>query len=276
MIYKTYKPIGKTPLQSMNDFINNNGIKYNRIAYSGRLDPMAHGIFYIVTDEDMKNMSICDKHDKKYRFQVLLGVSTDTTDILGIITNTCENTDNMSENIKNNFLALSGKRFEQRYHKFSSFKTVYYTSSIENNELLCNKKKAMWEIFSDNNLKNINENKFNENNMWPKKDINIYNIDYIGTKEYGIDKLYEIIKDNLEKIDKDTRKNFRFEEILSGWNLFYFNNKNKNNCYKILEFDINVSSGTYIRQLVEDIKNSISASMLVIDIYRYDVYCSFG
>jgi tRNA pseudouridine55 synthase len=58
------------------------------ITYAGRLDPMAEGLVLLLTGEDCKRKDEFLGLDKTYKFEVLFGVTTDTLDMLGIVTET--------------------------------------------------------------------------------------------------------------------------------------------------------------------------------------------
>ena len=81
MILTGYKPIGI----SCGDFIKK--FNFDKMAYVGRLDPMAHGLITILTDEDVKQMVVFMKRSKTYIFKFIIGINTDTDDVLGIHNN---------------------------------------------------------------------------------------------------------------------------------------------------------------------------------------------
>lgn len=57
-----------------------------KITYAGRLDPMAEGEMILLVGEARFSKEAFLKLPKTYRFEVLLGVATDTYDALGLIT----------------------------------------------------------------------------------------------------------------------------------------------------------------------------------------------
>lgn len=84
-----YKPVGATPLDVLYELQERNpGYKDVRLAYAGRLDPMAEGLLLVLVGDECKRRDHYQKLDKIYEFEVLFGVSTDTYDILGKITST--------------------------------------------------------------------------------------------------------------------------------------------------------------------------------------------
>ena len=54
------------------------------LTYAGRLDPMASGTLLVLVGDECKNREKYLGLDKEYKFEVLLGIETDTGDILGM------------------------------------------------------------------------------------------------------------------------------------------------------------------------------------------------
>ena len=55
------------------------------LTYAGRLDPMAEGLVLVLVGEVCKQKDTYTNLPKTYEFDIMLGVSTDTHDVLGII-----------------------------------------------------------------------------------------------------------------------------------------------------------------------------------------------
>lgn len=86
MILKLHKPIGKTPLDVIKDYKRQHPDQKDvPMTYAGRLDPMAEGLLLILTGEDVHRKDEFLGLDKTYKAQILLGASTDTGDILGVV-----------------------------------------------------------------------------------------------------------------------------------------------------------------------------------------------
>ena len=82
-----YKPIGQTPLEAIELLRKSDpSLADVRMAYAGRLDPMADGLLVVLVGDECKNRTKYELLDKTYNFTMLLGLSTDTYDILGRIT----------------------------------------------------------------------------------------------------------------------------------------------------------------------------------------------
>lgn len=80
-----WKKIGETPLQAIRRFRVRHVITESTpLSYSGRLDPMAEGKILVLVGDECKAEKKYRTMDKEYEVEILLGISTDTGDILGI------------------------------------------------------------------------------------------------------------------------------------------------------------------------------------------------
>ena len=79
------KPEGLTPYQVVTKFKRKHpSYKDIKIAYAGRLDPMAKGVLLLLVEPETKKREKYQKLPKEYEFEILFGVSTDTHDLLGL------------------------------------------------------------------------------------------------------------------------------------------------------------------------------------------------
>ena len=244
-----YKEIGKTPLELINDIRNN--IKYesdksnnNKYCYAGRLDPMARGQMIILKDIECKSVNQYLNKDKEYEFEILLGYKTDTFDILGLI---------------QNYFPYKIPKIEKFYlTKYTGIQEQYYPpySSI------IVKKKPLW-LWSK-------ENRLNEIEI-PKRNINIYSLEYLDFYEINNNlELFELIKKKIYKLQPNNFEKFRVNEIIDKWEntLLYQENFNINDKIYIYKFRTKVSSGTYIRTLVNKLGEDLGFNAIAFDIHR--------
>jgi tRNA pseudouridine(55) synthase len=78
------KSVGQTPLQCVELWRQSTGVDTDvPLAYAGRLDPMASGKLLILIGDECKNQAAYHGLDKAYDFSVLLGIGSDTHDVLG-------------------------------------------------------------------------------------------------------------------------------------------------------------------------------------------------
>lgn len=79
------KPVGLTPLEAIERWKDtHSAYRDAKASYAGRLDPMASGKLLVLLGEECKKQGAYTALDKKYEVEVLLDVSTDTGDMLGI------------------------------------------------------------------------------------------------------------------------------------------------------------------------------------------------
>lgn len=86
-VLATYKPAGLTPLQTLNLLREAEPLyAKEKLSYAGRLDPLAEGVMLVVVGEEVKKKERYTKLDKTYEFELLYGFSTDTHDVMGMVT----------------------------------------------------------------------------------------------------------------------------------------------------------------------------------------------
>ena len=231
-IMYVWKPVGITPLEAIQVFKNENP-EYKReiISYAGRLDPMAEGILILLIGEENKNRDKYLKFDKEYEAEIIIGISTDTYDGLGLITS--KNFKNVSKKeIQNKLKEFLGKQ-NQKYPPYSSKtvdgKPLYWWA----------RKKRIKEI------------------IIPEHIIKINSLDLINMDSISMSELKTKMINQVKKINGD----FRQEEIIKSWG-------NLKNDKKLLKIKIiaSCSSGTYIRGIANDL-----GKRLGIDAFAYSI-----
>jgi tRNA pseudouridine55 synthase len=240
-VFNVYKPVGTTPLETINLFKNKYPVyKNKKIAYAGRLDPMAEGVMLLIVEPETKNREKYQKLDKEYEFDVLFGVGTDTYDVLGLIQNLKVKNQNYnlnSKNINSEVQKLIGKH-KQLYPPYSS-------ASI-------NGKSLFWWA---------RQGKLNEIEI-PSKEIEIYSANLLSVKNIDKDKIKQLVLSRIRKISGD----FRQKEIIATWNKF-FNNTLIGN-FPVAKIKIHASSGTYVRSIANDIGKNLKTGAIALNIKR--------
>lgn len=246
-IYIIYKPIGLTPNQII-DYLKKK-LKKNKLSFCGRLDPMASGLMMVLSDDTIKLQDNYLTFDKIYRFDLILGVSTDTYDILGISSKPTIKDLTYIENIIIKFNEIKEKfidDFEQEYPPYSSIHVRHQKYG----------RQALWWYAKNNKLNEINI---------PSKTVNIKSFKNTDFELINFKDFYDIIKERLSLL-KDTSNNFRQDEIMKHW--LYLSELYPN--YKIIRIncELNVSSGCYIRSIANSIGNILKTGGLALDITR--------
>lgn len=82
-----YKKIGETPLEALTRLRESvPEYKEETLSYAGRLDPMAAGVMLVLAGDANKEREKYLNLEKDYSAEILFGISTDTYDTLGLIT----------------------------------------------------------------------------------------------------------------------------------------------------------------------------------------------
>jgi tRNA pseudouridine55 synthase len=239
-IINIYKPIGLTPIQLIQEFRTAYADYQNiKIAYAGRLDPLAHGVMLLMIGDETKERSKYLGLPKEYEFQILFGVKTDTYDALGLFE------EKILHKLPDNFREKIMKFVNEKVGKHSQSYPPY--SSKEVNGI------PLYQWARDNKLHEIEI---------PTKEIEIYNFEFISLEEISVQKLKEIIINNIQSVNG----NFRQNEILNLWTKFF--NKNKTEFLSVGKFKISCSSGTYVRSIANDLGNDLGSGAIALDILR--------
>ena len=228
------KIIGETPLEMLDRLrIEKPEFKSSKLSYAGRLDPMAYGEMLVLVDEENKEYKKYLGYDKKYQATFLLGISTDSGDVLGLIKES-----SISINI-NSFDRELINRTEIKkqildFKKITRQKYPWFSSMVVDGLKL-------FDHFKKGNL-SIER---------PERDVQIKEIENIKLRKIPQQDLRDYIFENVSKV----KGNFRQKETLDGWDNFfsegpakYFSN------FITVKIDITVTSGTYIRGLTENFK----------------------
>ncbi len=239
-----HKKEGQTPLDALEIFKKKNS-EYQKVpmTYAGRLDPMASGVLVVLAGEKIKDKETFLAMDKEYDFSVLFGFGTDTYDILGKVL-ACEVNEKIHRlaaqdfvlEIQKNLPYFKGK-LKQEYPMYSS-KTV-------------NGKPLFWYA------RNAQEVKI------PSRNIVIKKLVLKKVKKITSQKLFLQIEKRINKVAGD----FRQKEIVKIWKQTLLSKKVRESFY-VVDFAVQCSSGTYVRQIANSLGEKISIPALAFSIKR--------
>ena len=192
-----FKPIGWNPTDCIRKLQKLDKFKGQKLAYAGRLDPMACGLMPLIKNTGVKERDNLQNSYKTYQFNSIIGLKTDTYDILGIP----EVRENHEFNVLdlNTVLSQIGKLTqirEQEYPPYSS-KSVY---SDHHGKMV-----QLWRLAREGLLPN----------QLPKRDINIEYIKILDHFTLTSNELLEIIQKRILSLAKKT--DFRQQIILEKW-----------------------------------------------------------
>ncbi len=236
-IFKVYKKRGLSMGQLVEEFKNNHTqYKNSPITFAGRLDPLAEGVVLLLSgfsDDEKKKML---QMPKEYEFDFVFGFKTDTYDVLGIAKKgDCDVEMSKSQ------LELEVERIKlkkrQKYPPFSS-KTVL------------GKPLHQWS----------RENLLDEVEI-PEREIEIFDLEILEFNNISAQKFLNMIESSVSLVSGD----FRQKETIETWrNLLTGLNRD----LVFVKMKALVSSGTYIRGLVNEMGDSLCCGAVVYSIKR--------
>lgn len=237
-IFTVWKPIGWTPLQSIQEFKRTNPEYRNEtISYAGRLDPMAEGALLLLVGDENKKRKEYENLKKEYETEIVLGISTDTFDSLGLVQKSEISNQYSKKELTRAINSFLGKQL-QKYPPYSS-KPV-------------NGKPLYWWARRD---------KISEIEI-PSHEVEIYDI--VDGGWWMVDGK-ELANKTIEKI-KIVEGDFRQEEIIKAWQ--EFGKLHSKEEFQVLKLNISCSSGTYIRRLASDLGEKLGTGAFALSIKR--------
>ena len=243
MIHNLYKQRGETPLECIQRFVKaNHELKGQKMTYLGRLDPLAEGVLLMASGDDVKRKEEFLGLDKEYDFVSIFGFATDSYDILGKIMRVEKLPELLENDVRRVAMIYEGER-DQRYPEYSSKmlskKTSHHALPLH-----------------------LGEGQHNEVVRDEVKKINIYKIQIHELETLNNKELFGRLLMDISRVKGD----FRQHEILVLWKQYLLNGGVGN--YFLGRFSAHVSSGTYIRGLVNDIGNTLGCGATTLSIKR--------
>lgn len=235
-IIKLYKNLGETPLDSIYRFKDSKPeYREVKMTYLGRLDPMAEGLLLILVGNTKNKLKYLD-FDKTYEFEILWGFESDTYDVLGKIKNTLKTPTKLEAQMPALLRKIQSKK-TQEYPPYSS-KTVL------------GKPLFMW----------ARENRVDEIEI-PGRNIKIFSIEHIHTRYISTKEVMDQVSKKISLVKGD----FRQKEALLSWQQAL---KKVQHDLLLSKFKADVSTGTYIRGLANDMGGILNCGGLAYSIKR--------
>jgi tRNA pseudouridine55 synthase len=242
-VINIYKPIGMTPLELIDAWRASNQ-KYAdvKIGYIGRLDPMAHGVMVLMIGDANFEIERYKGLGKTYQVKILLGVETDTFDILGLI---ADKTNRVSKRFERIEIEKSVKKYlgkiTQQYPPFSSVKV---------------KGKPLFWWARAHRLSEIEI---------PQKKVEIYSVDAHEIENIEGEKLLKLVEERVKLV----RGDFRQTEILSKWRGFL--TQGNMGEFQVVSIEVECGSGTYMRSISHNLGNDLGIGGIALEILRTKV-----
>ncbi|HEU5114348.1 MAG TPA: hypothetical protein VFT82_01120 [Candidatus Paceibacterota bacterium] len=242
-VLNLYKKKSETPLQTIERYVKaHSEYKGAKMTYAGRLDPMAEGVLVVLSGEKNQERETYTGLDKDYEFEFILGVETDTFDVLGKIVST-KGAGKASETAVRAALERYVGRFEQKYPPYSS----KVLDGV-----------PLFEL--------ARQGKLSEKDI-PTHEVESSKIELLSVRGIPKDAFVEMVYRDVSAVTGD----FRQKEILKLWN-FYFGGKSAEGgapeSFTVYKARVSCGSGFYVRQLVSDVGRDLGTGAVTVSILR--------
>ena len=221
-VYVMWKDLGETPLEALTRLSDEQAIEKDvPLTYAGRLDPAAEGLLIILAGEECKKKEDYTKLPKTYLVEILIGVSTDSFDLLGIPKAATALNKKLPGNpllLTEEFLTVHIGKHTQTYPPYSS-KTVDGTQLHEH-------------------TRNGTEIEL------PTHEVELISFDDVTIE----DVLSEDVLIRVGELTTSVTGDFRQKEIVEAWADLPLPEK-----IQMISVTLNVGSGFYVRQFAEDL-----------------------
>lgn len=219
------------------------GIKgEEKVTFAGRLDPLASGVVLLLKNDARFEKEPYLSLSKEYEFEVILGIETDTHDVLGIITK-IENTDEI-------------KNLDE-----------VYSTTVNSLDSLIGERLQMYPYYSSRKVKGKPLFEYARNNIEterPTRNISIFSLNLISVNLMNKEDFLNSVNISVGTVNGD----FRQEDILSEWN------KRKSELPERIpkiRCRVTCSSGTYVRVLATKVASLHNTVGIADNIYRVSV-----
>lgn len=244
------KQMGETPLACIERFRavypEYEGVK---MTYAGRLDPIAEGLLIVLAGETVHDKDEYSGLSKVYECTALLGVSTDTYDVLGLP---------IGDVSEGGYIAtqVAPSKIEAEIRSFvGSFQQAYppYSSKTVDG-------RQLHQIARAGALATVEIPMRNATVEWVRD---------VKVREISQGEISRQITDIVSRVAGD----FRQSEILEGWDALW-NHRSEDVPglpVQLVSFTISVSSGTYIRGIVNSLGEKLGIGACIVSLKRISV-----
>jgi tRNA pseudouridine55 synthase len=236
------KQEGETPLQALERLrASRKELAGEKMTYAGRLDPMATGLLPILIGEECKNKDAYTGLEKEYEFEILFGASTDTGDVLGLITAYAA----LQPGVPFDEIVQTGT-FTLPYPAYSS-KTVDGV--------------PLFQHALEGRLHDI---------RIPVRDMTVQSVAFIGARTMTGTVIRSDVTERTRLLRYDehgpAENDFREHLVRASWADF------PDGVYTVARYRARVTGGTYIRSIVQDAGKRLKIPVLAFSIKRTRIF----
>lgn len=233
------KPIGATPLQALELLRVARGLhSAEKMSYAGRLDPMASGLLPILHGEMLQHQEDYWHLPKQYEARVLIGIETDSYDVLGLPTRVALEMPTI-ERVTSVVRGLVGKTYLSV--------PVYSSYRVEGQPLFALAR----------------EDRMPESMLVPARRMSVSQVDVMGMDTITHEELRAHVMHRIRLVTGD----FRQEATEQGWCEVLMSPGE----WMTVSVSIHCASGTYIRSLAHEIGRRLKTSACLIGLRRVRV-----
>ncbi|MEX0934206.1 MAG: hypothetical protein WDZ42_00215 [Candidatus Saccharimonadales bacterium] len=234
LVFPLYKRRGETPLETLERFrANNSEYEGVPLSYAGRLDPAASGVILVLAGEKCKEKEKYIKLPKEYRAEILLGIQTDTYDLLGVAQKT-----HPPEMFDSDLYVDITERFKGSH----MWPYPPYSSKTVNG-------KPLWKWAREGRLDEIEI---------PRREMTFRDISLRRVDMQESHRIQQHVQELLSEVSGD----FRQEEIWRSWRDI------PKRAFPVISLDVECEGGAYIRSLAHYIGEEFGTGAVLYDLER--------
>lgn len=232
------KPLGATPLQALELLRHQALIPITvKLAYAGRLDPMATGLIPVLRGEQLQHQEDYWHLTKRYTATVLIGIRTDSYDVLGIperLDMEMPEPERVTEVVR----GLVGK--------------MYLGVPVYSSFLVQGKPLFAWAKDEADGPPQV-----------PVKRMSVSQIDLTSIGTIGAEELATLVRTRIPLVQGD----FRQHETIDAWIKLL----DVGGSWMTVNVDICCGSGTYVRSLAHELGRRLGGAAVLMDLRRTQV-----
>ncbi len=213
-----------------------------KLTYAGRLDPMAEGVVPVLAGEGRFKKDMLLNRSKTYEVEIMLGVGTDTGDMLGL-----PRQNEVKAGSATFDLAEIEKALETLRQTVSLPYPNYSSRPVDGKPLFMHARAGNKVVL-------------------PIKKVSIYGLELLSIQEKPLNKLVADAMAIIETVQGD----FRQPEIMRQWSAFA-EEADQGQKVQVVTIRTTVSSGTYMRALAEKLGLLLKIPALAYKIVRTEV-----